>query len=92
MSKKNIFQIIFVHFHFVFSFSYCKFPFVLQPDTKSELLHFESAVYQEQQKQDAITNLFSGEFTDPILTLYIYRQHLIETSLSEVKKMNLFFK
>jgi len=68
-------------------FSFCNYPFILDPAVKSKMLQIESAIQMRQQREEAFRQLFFGQgSTIPILGLRIRREHLIEDSLSELSR------
>lgn len=63
-------------------FSFCEYPFILNPETKSKLLHLESNVEKYHKREDAFGMLIFGYIDSPYFEVEIDRNHLINTSLT----------
>jgi hypothetical protein len=75
----------FVHWKREEGFSYCNYSFILDPRTKSRVLHIESAVQQHRERMEAMNSLFTkGVVSSPALVLRVRREHLIEDTLREL--------
>eukprot|EP01134_Creolimax_fragrantissima_P000658 CFRG0658T1 len=69
-------------------FSFCHYPFVLTPGTKSEILKVECIVQMRHEMQDAyFRSIFHGP-NDPYLFLTIRRTHLIRDALLQLQSKN----
>jgi len=66
-------------------FSFCNYPFILTPSTKSKFLSIESLSQMRRQRINALESLISGFPPQiPVLILQVRRDNLIEDSLSEL--------
>jgi len=68
-------------------FSFCNYPFILDPVVKSKILRIESVVQMRQQREEAFRSLFMGLGPQvPVLGVKIRRDHLIEDTLAELSR------
>ncbi|KAL6046302.1 HECT domain-containing protein, partial [Balamuthia mandrillaris] len=68
-------------------FSFCDYPFVLNPDTKSKILQLESLVEQQLLRREAFRQtVFMNVLSAPALVFKIRRENLIQDSLSEISR------
>lgn len=67
-------------------FSFCRFPFVLEPAYKAKLLQIESSLEQQRQRESALgAGMFFLGGPPPFLPLHVRRDHLLEDSLTELQ-------
>eukprot|EP00833_Pecoramyces_ruminatium_P007945 jgi/Orpsp1_1/1181977/evm.model.c7180000079371.2 len=62
-------------------FSFCSYPFILNPLTKSDILKVESMVSMRHELQDAFFSAMFSGITSPYLVLEVRRDHLIRDVL-----------
>jgi ubiquitin-protein ligase E3 A len=67
-------------------FAFCNYPFVLQTETKSQILQIESAVQQYVQRAESMNMMQFGVPVTPYLVLNIFRQNLIYSSLKSLEQ------
>eukprot|EP00123_Amoebidium_parasiticum_P011940 comp21004_c0_seq1/m.28191 comp21004_c0_seq1/g.28191 ORF comp21004_c0_seq1/g.28191 comp21004_c0_seq1/m.28191 type:complete len:730 (-) comp21004_c0_seq1:291-2480(-) len=65
-------------------FSFCQYPFILDPATKSEVLKVENIVKMRHEMQDAFFRAIFAGPQDPYLMLRIRREHLIRDALFQL--------
>ncbi|KAI0232047.1 hypothetical protein L0F63_005919 [Massospora cicadina] len=65
-------------------FSFCNFPFVLNPATKSDILKVESMFQMRQELQDAFFRALFVGVNSPYLVLEIRRDFIIRDALSQL--------
>eukprot|EP00761_Pharyngomonas_kirbyi_P013978 gb/GECH01014008.1/.p1 GENE.gb/GECH01014008.1/~~gb/GECH01014008.1/.p1 ORF type:complete len:721 (+),score=180.72 gb/GECH01014008.1/:1-2163(+) len=66
------------------AFSFSKYPFILDPNSKSKILEFDTRQQQGQQFHNAmLSSLLRGDVS-PFCTLYIHRENLIYTALTQL--------
>eukprot|EP00854_Cymbomonas_tetramitiformis_P005952 gene5952-7156_t len=69
-----------------YSFSFCKYPFIYDPSSKSRILQLESTMKMSHEFEDAVLrSIFIGA-TCPYLVLKVRREHLIMDTLHQIQR------
>jgi ubiquitin-protein ligase E3 A len=66
------------------SFSFCTFPFILDPSSKSKILQIDAEVQQTKELRQAIMQQLFHQPTSPYCVLKIRRDNLLYTALNEI--------
>jgi len=67
-------------------FSFCNYPFVLDPAVKSRILHIDSLIQMYHLRAEAFHLLSSGTLVEMTLSIRVRRDNLIEDSLFELNQ------
>jgi ubiquitin-protein ligase E3 A len=65
-------------------FTFCHYPFVLNPEIKSKILNIEAYLSKKQKTQEAIQMLHQGVLNIPYVIITVRRDHLIEDSINMI--------
>ena len=66
-------------------FSFCYYPFLLDPATKSKILRFDALLQMEREIQKALVRtVFQGQATMPYLVLKVRREYIIQDTLQQL--------
>ncbi|GBG62284.1 hypothetical protein CBR_g29892 [Chara braunii] len=68
-----------------YNFSFCKYPFIYDPSSKSRLLQMESEETMNEEFEGAILQSIFVEATCPYLVLTVRRSHLIQDTLEQIQ-------
>lgn len=68
------------------SFSFCEYPFVLDPAAKARVLRLESTERMSDEFEDAVLRSIFVGATSPYLVLRVRRERLVEDTLREVQR------
>eukprot|EP01112_Ceratiomyxa_fruticulosa_P021097 TRINITY_DN7344_c0_g3_i1.p1 TRINITY_DN7344_c0_g3~~TRINITY_DN7344_c0_g3_i1.p1 ORF type:complete len:862 (-),score=233.51 TRINITY_DN7344_c0_g3_i1:347-2932(-) len=69
-------------------FSFCNYPFILDPGYKAKVLNIESLVRQRQERDEALRGFFMGNFVPPVLVFKVHRSRLIPDTLSAIQRVD----
>lgn len=77
-----------------FGFSFCKYPFLLDPATKARILNLSSQMEMAREFQDALLqNIFGGNFLGigvgislPFNVLRVRRDHIVEDAIAHIQR------
>eukprot|EP01091_Cochliopodium_minus_P009951 TRINITY_DN2563_c0_g1_i3.p1 TRINITY_DN2563_c0_g1~~TRINITY_DN2563_c0_g1_i3.p1 ORF type:complete len:558 (-),score=144.45 TRINITY_DN2563_c0_g1_i3:111-1784(-) len=86
LSKKIDSREDFLRWHKKEPFSFCKYPYILDPAIKAKLLTYESRVSQNMQRRNAIQMLIGGQISSPFLVFEINRENLIQDCLECIER------
>lgn len=66
-------------------FSFCHYPFILDPGVKSKVLQIESYMQMQQQRRNAFNlMLLTGQGTAPYLVFRVRRNYLIRDTITQI--------
>lgn len=68
------------------SFSFCEYPFALDPAAKARVLRLESNERMSDEFEDAVLRSIFVGATSPYLVLRVRREHLVEDTLREAQR------
>ncbi|GBG90038.1 hypothetical protein CBR_g50131 [Chara braunii] len=68
-----------------YTFSFCKYPFIYDPSSKSLLLQMESQELMNEEFEGAILQSIFVEATCPYLVLTVRRSHLVQDTLEQIQ-------
>jgi hypothetical protein len=71
-------------------FSFCNYPFILNPSIKSEILRVESMVRMRHELQDSFFRAMFIGVNSPYLVLEVRRDHIIRDALYHVRDSHIF--
>eukprot|EP00835_Amoeboradix_gromovi_P002259 NODE_124_length_18806_cov_0.323996.p3 type:complete len:612 gc:universal NODE_124_length_18806_cov_0.323996:5559-7394(+) len=66
-------------------FSVCKYPFIMTPSTKADVLRVESMVQMRHELQDAFFRAMFSGVNSPYFTLNVRRDYLIRDALYQIE-------
>eukprot|EP01126_Amoeba_proteus_P011282 TRINITY_DN1452_c0_g3_i6.p1 TRINITY_DN1452_c0_g3~~TRINITY_DN1452_c0_g3_i6.p1 ORF type:complete len:668 (-),score=120.19 TRINITY_DN1452_c0_g3_i6:96-2099(-) len=69
------------------NFCFCQYPFILNPESKTQLLAMESMFEQRERQNEALQMKMHGYLEVPYLIMKVRRLHLILDSLNDIVAM-----
>lgn len=70
-------------------FSFCDYPFILNPVVKADILKIESVYQMRHELQDAFFRALFQGVNSPYLVLEIRRDHIIEDTLQQLEEKSI---